>query len=131
MIPNIGDKITCELARELCGQFDIQYLVRRIENDPDVFEDWIFDGASMIPDELFARIFDIPSLTEIALRHDLKYAYGDPDNSAEKAEADRVFKQELLNDGASPILAQLMYRAVDAFGDGPIATDFTWGFARR
>ncbi len=131
MIPNIGETISADRALDLCQSFGLEYLVERIESSPDAFKDWVFDGASMIPDALFAQVFDIPSLTEIALRHDLKYAYGEPDNQQEKARADEAFKQELLDDGASPALAQLMFQAVDTFGDGPIATDFSWGFARK
>ncbi len=132
MIPNIGETITTEKAIELCQLFGFDYLVERINGSPlDAFHDWPFDGASMIPDELFARIFKIPSLTEVALRHDLKYAYGEPGNRQEKARADEEFKQELLDDGTSPVLAQLMYQAVVTFGDGPIATHFSWGFARN
>ncbi len=131
MIPKIGETITADEALDLCRSFELDYLVERIEIDPDAFKDWVFDGASMIPDTLFAQIFDIPSLTEIALRHDLKYAYGEPGNHREKARADEAFKQELLIDGAAPAVEQLMFQAVDVFGDGPIATDFSWGFARK
>ena len=131
MIPNIGETITTDRALDLCRSFGLDYLVERIEYAPDVFKDWVFDGASMIPDELFSQVFDIPSLTEISLRHDLKYAYGEPGDLQEKARADEAFKQDLLNDGAAPAVAQLMFQAVETFGDGPIATDFSWGFARK
>ncbi|CAG0943272.1 hypothetical protein BROC_02214 [Candidatus Brocadiaceae bacterium] len=131
MIPKIGETITTNKALDLCRSFGIDYLIERIEINPEAFKDWVFDGASMIPDALFAQVFDIPSLTEIGLRHDLKYGYGELGNHQEKARVDEEFKQELLGDGASPTLAQLMYQAVDTFGGGPIATDFSWGFARK
>lgn len=45
--------------------------------------------------------------------------------------ADKEFKGELLNDGASPEIAELMFKAVDIFGDGLVKTSFSWGFARK
>lgn len=130
MIPKIGDVITNEKAIGLCRTYGFEVLANRIEDNPTAFKNWVFDGASMIPDELFRQIFGIPNLIEIALRHDLKYAYGEPHNKGEKAQADTEFQAELLKDGASPAIAKLMYEAVVAFGDGPIETSFTWGFAR-
>lgn len=131
MIPKIGDKITTSKALELCKFYGLEYLVKRIQDDEDAFKDWVFDGASMIPDELFSRVFGIPGLTEMALRHDLKYAYGVPGNTEEKEKADNEFKEELLKDGTSPMIAQLMFKAVDIFGDGAVRTNFSWGFARK
>ncbi|WP_027147601.1 hypothetical protein [Methylobacter tundripaludum] len=85
----------------------------------------------MIPDGLFSKVVGIPNLTEIALKHDLKYAYGAPGNKEEKLQADKEFELELLKDGASPEIAELMFKAVDIFGDGLMKTSFSWGFARK
>jgi hypothetical protein len=127
----IEDVITTAMALELCKHYGFRHLVARIEEDRDVFQDWSFDGASMIPDDLVSEVASIPNLTEIVLKHDLKYAYGEPDNKEEKLKADKEFKEELLNDGASPEIAKLMFKAVDLFGDGLLKTSFSWGFARK
>jgi len=79
----------------------------------------------------FSKVVGIPNLTEIALKHDLKYAYGAPGNKEEKLQADKEFELELLKDGASPEIAELMFKAVDIFGDGLMKTSFSWGFARK
>ncbi|MFM7331141.1 MAG: hypothetical protein ACKO1L_05700 [Brachymonas sp.] len=130
-IPKIGDMITTEQAIELCRHYDLHYLIERISKNPQDFKSWVFDGASMIQDALFAKIFSIPNLTVIALRYDLKYAYGDPENQDERKRADKELKQELLNDQASKLVVYPMYWAVRVFGNGPLKTDFTWGFARN
>jgi len=80
----IGNEITAEIALKLCKHYGFGQLVTRITENQEAFKNWVFDGASMIPDDIFSRVFEIPSLTEISLRHDLKYAYGDPDNEEEK-----------------------------------------------
>lgn len=130
-LPRVGEFIDTERARELCAFFGLHYLVERIDKSThDAFKTWKFDGASMVPDDLFARIAQIPSLVVIALKHDLKYAYGEPGNQREKERADREFKADLLADGAASVTAEVMYQAVRAFGNMPRAS-FAWGFARR
>jgi len=42
-------------------------------------------------------------------------------------QADKEFELELLIDGASPDIAELMFKAVDIFGDGLMKTSFSWG----
>ncbi len=130
-LPKIDEVIDTRRARDLCVFFGFQYLVERLDDSAgDAFKPWRFDGASMIPDELFAKIAHIPSLVTIALKHDLKYAYGEPGNKKEKEKADQDFKAELLADGAASVTATLMYQAVTTFGNTPGAS-FAWGFARR
>lgn len=131
MIPKIGENITTQRAIGLCKHYGFEHLARRIEENHEAFKDWVFDGASVIPDGLFSKVAGIPNLTEIALKHDLKYAYGALGNKEEKSNADKVFKEELLNDGASQEIAELMFKAVDIFGDGLLKTSFSWGFARK
>lgn len=131
MIPKINDKITTDIAIELCRHYGFEYLVSRIEGNKDHFKNWVFDGASMVPDELLSKLAKIPNLTEIALKHDLKYAYGLPGDKEEKLKADQQFKADLLKDGASDEIAGLMFQAVDIFGDGLVKTSFSWGFARK
>ena len=129
--PEIGDTITNEQAIELCQHYGLQYLIVRLNEQPQDFKSWIFDGASMIPDALFSKIFSVKNLIEIALRHDLKYAYGDLKNEDERKRADDEFKSELLSDGVSKLVAYPMYCAVRIFGNSLLKTDFTWGFARK
>ncbi|MGB4118075.1 MAG: hypothetical protein WBK51_16155 [Polaromonas sp.] len=131
MIPSIGNVISVALALEICRNYEFTYLVERLSNNQDAFKEWTFDGASILPDEIFAKIFSVPNLIEIALRHDLKYAYGEPDNKSERLLADEQFRRDLLNDGCISGVAQAMYLAVRAFGNFPIKTDFSWGFARK
>jgi hypothetical protein len=130
-LPRIGEIVTTARAKALCAHFGYDVLVGRIEAAPQAFKDWKFDGASMIPDGLVAKLASIPNLTPIALRHDLKYAYGEPDNKPERLRADQEFKAELVDDGAADEVAEIMYQAVRLFGDPPIKTSFSWGFARR
>lgn len=129
-LPNIGDNIDNQTAIKLCEHYGLDYLVERIQANANAFSVWEFDGASMIPYGLFSAVFNIPNLTEIALQHDLKYAYGEPGNKEEKLRADLEFELSLLNDGASVEMAKMMFAAVDLCGDGFIRTDFSWGFAR-
>jgi hypothetical protein len=96
MIPKIDEVITTQRALDLCNHYGFEHLVKRIEENHEAFIDWVFDGASMIPDDLFPQATNIPNLTEIALKHDLKFAYGALGNKEEKSDADKVFKEELL-----------------------------------
>ena len=99
---------------------------------PDIADakDWIFDGASMLPDKLMARLLRIPHLTEIALKHDLKYAYGELGNEEERLRADRELKEDLLADGTRRWLAETIFRIVRLSGSERWKTSFSWGFAR-
>ncbi len=123
----IGNKITTEMALELCKHYGFGHLISRIEEDQESFKDWIFDGASTIPDELFSRIFDIPSLTDISLRHDLKYAYGEPGNKEKKRSLKRGYLTMVLRQKSQISCSKLS----TLFGDGLVKTSFSWGFARK
>jgi hypothetical protein len=131
-LPEIGETITSARARALCLKrgpvFD--YIVKRIDGNPAEFKDWIFDGASMLPDKLMARLLRIPHLTEIALKHDLKYAYGELGNEEERLRADRELKEDLLADGTRRWLAETIFRIVRLSGSERWKTSFSWGFAR-
>ena len=130
-LPKIGDVITTDRARALCVHYGYAYLVERIDAAPaGTFKEWKFDGASMVPDELVSKLAGIPNLIEIALKHDLKYAYGELGNDAERLKADDEFKADLLADGASRLVADLMHQAVRKGGHERWKTSFSWGFAR-
>ena len=104
-LPQIGEIVTTERAIELCEHYGLNHLAKRIEDNPDLFKEWEFDGCSMTPTEALTEIIKVPSLTEICLRHDLGYAYGDPGNKEERLIVDREFQNELLNAGASEFAA--------------------------
>ncbi len=89
----------------------------------------MFDGVSVVPDEIFSILINTPNLTEIALRHDLKYAYGELDNDEEKLEADKQFEKDLVKDGCLPLVARLMFIAVQIGGDQVFELSYSWGFA--
>ena len=78
----------------------------------------------MTPDQLVACLALVPHLTEIALRHDLKYAYGEPGKTEAKSRADEEFKHELIQDNALPLVAKAMFRAVHEFADDWIKWKF-------
>lgn len=131
-LPEIGEKITTARARALCleGGSMFDYIVERIDATPDDFKDWVFDGASLVPDELTSKLLHIPNLIAIALKHDLKYAYGELGNDVERLKADQEFKQDLLADGTDRLVAEAMFQAVRLGGSEHAKTSFSWGFAR-
>ncbi|WP_320047465.1 hypothetical protein [uncultured Ilyobacter sp.] len=113
-IPKIGEIVTTSYAIELCEEFRYDYLAKRIKANKDDFKELEFDGASMVHDEILSRLHNIPHLTEIALRHDLKYAYGELGNKEEKLRADLEFALEVLNDGASANIIKYRKKAVES-----------------
>ena len=85
--PQIGDMVTTEQALALCRDFGLDYLVERIECDPDKYKEWEFDGCSGLPDELMGLFTgcDWKDITfKCCLPHDLGYGYGEPGNEAER-----------------------------------------------
>ena len=70
-LPEIGDIVTTKEALELCRYFGLDYLVERIESDPERYQDWKFNGCSGLPDEVmgFSRaVTGRTSLTSAACR---------------------------------------------------------------
>ncbi|CAB1085197.1 hypothetical protein D1AOALGA4SA_12687 [Olavius algarvensis Delta 1 endosymbiont] len=128
--PKIGDLITNEKALALCEQYNFDYLVKRIEDNPEHFKAWEFDGCSMTPTEVLSEIIKVPSLTEICLRHDLAYAYGEPGNEEERLRVDKQFQLELVDGGASESVAKTMFNAVRQGGREAFCLSFSWSFAR-
>jgi len=129
-LPKIGEIVTTERALKLCAHYAFNHLAKRIEDNPDHFKEWKFDGCSMTPDAVLSELIKVPSLTEICLRHDLGYAYGDPGNEKERIKVDRKFQNELLSDGASEFAAKAMYDAVRIGGKEEFCFSFSWGYAR-
>ena len=129
-LPKIGEIVTTERALQLCEHYGFNYLADRIEDNPDLFKEWEFDGCSMTPTKVLSEIIKVPSLTEICLRHDLGYAYGDPGNEEERVLVDKKFQIELLDGGASEFVAKAMFDAVRVGGKEKLCLPFSWGFAR-
>ena len=129
-LPNIGEIVTTERALQLCEHYGFNYLADRIEDNPDLFKEWEFDGCSMTPTKVLSEIIKVPSLTEICLRHDLGYAYGDPGNEEERLLVDKKFQNELRDGGASEFTAKAMFNAVRVGGSEKLCLPFSWGFAR-
>ena len=129
-IPKIGDIISTGKALELCDYFGLITLAKRIVDNPDIFKPWKFDGCSMMPDHIVSRLINVPALTEICLKHDLKYAYGEPGNNEERLRADYELGVDLLRGGASAEVSLLFFTGVQA-GGGELGLSFSWGFARK
>ena len=129
-LPKIGDIVTTERGLELCEHYGLNNLANRIEDNPDHFKEWEFDGCSMTPTEVLSELIKVPSLTEICLRHDLGYAYGEPGNEEERLIVDKRFQNELIDGGASKLAAKTMFDAVRVGGKEKLCLSFSWGFAR-
>jgi len=129
-LPKIGDIVTTERGLALCEHYGLNYLADRIEDNPDLFKEWEFDGCSMTPTEVLSELIKVPSLTEICLRHDLGYAYGEPGDEEERLIVDKKFQNELRDGGASEFAAKAMFGAVRAGGKEKLCLSFSWGFAR-
>lgn len=134
-LPEIGDTINNREGILLCRYFKLGYLAKRIEQNPERYKDWKFDGCSMIPDEL-AGLFtgcDWKDITfKCCLPHDLKYAYGKPGDQVERKEADNElflnlkFKAHMIE-----WLAEVFKSAVEIGGAEWMGTSFSWAFAHK
>jgi len=129
-LPKIGEVVTTERGLELCEHYGLNHLADRIEGNPNFFKEWEFDGCSMTPTEVLSELIKVPSLTEICLKHDLGYAYGDPGNEEERLLVDKKFQNELLAGGASEFVAKAMFNAVRLGGKEELCLPFSWSFAR-
>jgi len=129
-LPKIGEIVTTERALGLCVHYGLNHLAKRIEDDPDLFKKWKFDGCSMTPSALLSELIKVPTLIEICLRHDLGYAYGEPGNEEERIVVDRKFENELMDGGAGKGTAKAMFDAVRAGGKEKFCLPFSWSFAR-
>ena len=98
-LPEIGDTVTTEQALELCRHFNLDYLIDRIEANPDKYKSWKFDGCSCLPDELMGLFTgcDWKDITfKCCLPHNLGYAYGEPENEIERERVDLKLKSDLI-----------------------------------
>ena len=133
-LPEIGEIITTERALELCRHFNLDYLVARIEADPEAFTHWEFDGCSCLPDEslgLFTGCEWRDITFGCCLPHDLCYAYGEPGNHAERKRVDAKFYSDLVTKaGMKKWMASAFHAGVRIGGAESFGLSFSWGFAR-
>ncbi|MCK4815072.1 hypothetical protein KA005_04820, partial [bacterium] len=92
----IGDIITPDMGLELANYFGLTYIASRIEDQPDMYKDFTFDGCSCVPDELLG-LFTGCKWKDITykccLQHDIQYAYGNIENDREKKIVDKIFEK--------------------------------------
>ena len=134
-LPKIGDTVTTADALALCQHYHLNYLVDRININPNQYHSWKFDGLSGLPDQLtgFLTGLDWEDLTYLcALPHDLAYAYGELGDENERKQADKKFKSDLIEKaGMKKFLAKLFYHAVRIGGKEELGLSFSWGFANN
>jgi len=133
--PNVGDMITTSEALELCRHFNLDYLVDRIESQPERYKDWTFDGCSGLPDELMG-LFTGCKWEDITykccLPHDLCYGYGELDNEIERKRVDVKFYSDLVTKaGMQKWAASAFLAAVRVGGMEKLGLSFSWGFAQK
>lgn len=134
-LPELNEKISTERALELCRHFKLKYLVERIEQNPDQYKEWTFDGCSGLPDELMGLFTgcDWKDITyKCCLPHDLCYGYGESWNDIERERVDLKFYSDLVTKaGMKKWLASAFLAAVRLAGDEDLGLSFSWGFARK
>lgn len=134
-LPEIGDNITTEQALQLCTHFNLDYLIKRIEKNPDGYKSWQFDGCSGLPDEIMG-IFtgcDWRDITyKCCLPHDLCYGYGEKGNEIERERVDIKFCSNLVNKaGMKQWKAYAFLAGVRIGGREEFGLSFSWGFAHK
>jgi hypothetical protein len=134
-LPEIGETVTTEYAKELCYYFGLHDIVNKIKSNPGDFKPWKFDGCSCLPDQLIGLFTgcDWKAITyKCCLPHDLEYAYGEPGAKEERKMADKRLKDNLImKAGMVPWLAKIFYTAVRAGGSEHFGLSFSWSFARQ
>lgn len=128
----IGKVVTTEQAIQLCKQYNLNDIIKRIEINPDNYKSWVFDGCSMTIDE-WLNITGIQSekITQKCLIHDLKYAYGIPGDEIARLDADICFYNDLVDIGVKPRIASIFYKAVRMGGGESGNFDFSWAYASK
>jgi hypothetical protein len=134
-LPEIGDIVTTQWAKELCRHFGLDYLVDRIDTHPERYKEWKFDGCSGLPDELmgFFTGCDWRDITYLCcLPHDLGYAYGTPGDHNEKQMVDDKFFGDLKEKaGMKEWIAAVFRKAVEIGGAEMLGLSFSWAFANK
>ena len=133
-LPEIGNTISTERALELCKHFKLDYLVKRIQENPDRYKSWEFDGCSGLPDEILGLfVGDWRDVTyKCCLPHDLSYAYGEQDNDIERKRVDIKFYSDLVTKaGMKKWYASAFLAAVRIGGAEEFGLSFSWAFASK
>ena len=134
-LPDINDTITTQKALALCRYFGLDYLVGRIEANPQKYQDWTFDGCSGLPDEVmgFFTGCDWKDITyKCCLPHDLCYAYGEKKNDEERKQVDLTFYNDLIIKARmKKWCAKAFLAGVRAGGAEVFGLSFSWGFAHK
>jgi len=129
----IGDMITTAKALKLCKQYNLDYLVKRIEANSDSYKSWRFDGCSGLPDEIMGFFTECnwEDITyKCCLPHDLCYAYGELNNDIERQRVDLKFLSDLVTKaGMKQWCATAFLSAVRVGGEEHFGLSFSWGFA--
>jgi hypothetical protein len=135
LFPKIGEKITTSRGLELCKYFNLHYLVERIKENPDGYNDWIFDGVSGFPENIASFLVNCDQhiLTyQCALPHDLAYAYGKLHDQKEKHEIDKKFLHDLIHVAKADVnMSKIFFIAVDILGAEELKLKCTWAFANK
>ncbi|MCG6974079.1 MAG: hypothetical protein LJE66_13120 [Desulfobacterales bacterium] len=134
-LPKINDTVTTRQALELCRYFGLDYLVERIESNPELYMDWKFDGCSSLPDELMG-LFTGCNWKDITykccLPHDLCYGYGELGNKIERKRVDMKFYSNLITKAEMrEWTASAFLEAVRIGGSEVFGLSFSWGFAHK
>ncbi len=134
-LPEIGDKITTEQALKLCKHLKLDYLVKRIQENPAKYKSWEFDGCSCLRDEKLGFITgcDWKDITyKCCLPHDLCYGYGEKGNEIERERVDIKFCSNLVNKaGMKPWMAYAFLAGVRVGGAEEFGQSFSWAFAHK
>ena len=133
MYPRIGATISTVDAIQLCNNYGLYRVSRKIMEDPSKYRSWCFDGVSGLPDVLNSWIGDGFNITyKCALPHDLAYGYGAAGDSASRRSVDRTFRENLIKEGGvGTIKAYICWSAVRFLGSERLGLSFSWGFADR
>ena len=134
-IPKINTVIDTKQALKLCKHFNLDYLVKRIEANPDEYKSWKFDGCSGLPDKIlgFFTGCDWKDITyRCCLPHDLCYGYGELGNKVERKKVDKQFYQDLIIKAyMKKWCAFIFLIGVRIGGTEMFGLSFSWGFANK
>ena len=134
-LPEIGAIVTAKEALVLCKWFKLDYLIERIEANPERYKSWKFDGCSGLPDRIMGLFTGCKweDITyECCLPHDLCYAYGEPGNVIERERVDLKFCSDLVTKaGMKKWMARAFLAAVRVGGKEEFGLSFSWGFALK
>lgn len=128
----IGDTITPAMGLQIANQLGFLHIVERIEAQPEMYKDFIFDGVSGLPEGLASFLAEVDEKDftyKIALPHDIDYAYGNPGDEKEKKISDTNFEKRLVKHGCPKWKARVAKRIVDILGREELMQKFSWGFA--